>query len=385
MSLTKKTTDRGNTRPAEHYYKWDADVERGYFYYYDRDLAIADGPKQGKKGANVVAEITEFFVLDKDVFCINGWNDTDRISIQSNEVRELDDMLIVKGYHHGGKEKKTSILLQGSYMDLKDQIKAAKGDLGKYTRCIYFVLPGTNKIQHMMLKGSAFSAWMDQIEKPDQEQQGGIVTGHWIKLTGTVQKQQGRTKYLEPIFAVGREVTDEELEILGPLDANVLQPYLTNYFATSPQERAQEDDAQSPTSTGFDATKWREIQTDAGRPLGELPIPTILDLKSKLERSNETDNDLYRATVAAEKEFRNHKSNWRRAKVGADKVLGDYDLEYITNWLKSLMEKDPMSKSRLLLEAAMVSLQQDAKVAEPNAFPEATYDGAEEEEEESPF
>lgn len=366
MSLTKKTESKHLQNPAYATIKFSADTDPnseigGHFYYYDKNLQT-EGDSD-KVGGNVILDNeTEFFILDHDLISITGWDDDRKRTIQSNEVRSMfDDELVVKGYTKGKDRKNVEELIRGVYVDIKEEVKNLRG---KFTRGMYVMIRGDDRLFRMQFTGAAYSAWLDQIENKYRNR----MHDRFFSLVEVEEKKKGKVKYFSPFFEFTEEPSAAEMEEYSKVDGEVLQPYLESYFSMSVDQRDKLRDESSESESETKDLNWRQVQYE-GRSVGSRSYDQILDLKSKLEKSNETNHPAYAATKAASAEFQDYKKNWRNHTTTKGVPLVDFTQDHFATWIEQLQKKDPEHKVKLLLEAAYISLDQEKKLKEPDNDP----------------
>src|SRR6478609_512644 len=149
MSASKPRA-AGVTNPAKYHIKWKAGGDQGWFEYWDR------GTKENVK----MDTLDDFLICDKDLFSITGYVNRTNSSIMSNEVRTIDDLIIVKAWTKVNGQNKPEVVLRGSYSELKETVK--DNPAYKYTKSIYIIWNG--ELCRLELSGAAFASWLAEVE-----------------------------------------------------------------------------------------------------------------------------------------------------------------------------------------------------------------------------
>ena len=199
------------SNPSTMFIDWDS--EKGCFKRYDKD----------KKQNITIPLPVKFYVLD-ELTTIKGFSDKTQGGIWSNEVKDINKQPL-KAVSKS-KDGKMSLIGEGLYGDIKDQL-VANG--GKYTRSLYAAMLDENdeyQIVNFQLKGAAFSGWLDFVtENRFAVMSDEIVCGDFKK------EKKGATKYTIPIFS-SEKASEEGNEAAIKLDIQ-LQEYLKEYFDRS--------------------------------------------------------------------------------------------------------------------------------------------------------
>jgi hypothetical protein len=319
-----------NRNPAKKFLKWKGGDDQGHFVYWDKD-----------KQKELKLDLGEFIVLDNDLFSITGYDEPNRASIISNEVRTIDDTLIVKSW----KDKKSSVVLQGPYSQLKKTISESR--VYKYTRSCYILLIETGELCHIGISG--FGSYTISNPEGSGNYHNNVVVVKEIK-----NDKKGSVKFKYPVFAFGREITKDEADKAFETDSNVLQPYLEKYFAKGTTDTA------THTEGGPDPANWREFEA-GGKPLCEYDKAGIENIKQELVEINDIDSDLFMAVENALSEYKLAELNWRSKKDKSGKALEEYPLSEI---LDLLARTPPTHPAKITLEVAAAELSAEAGFAD---------------------
>jgi len=327
--------------PAKKFIKWKGGDEQGWFEYYDKEI-------EDPKLRNVKIDLGEGFqILDEDLFSITGFIDATKSNIGSNEVRGINDEIIVKSY----KDKKAEIMMKGPYTVLKDQVKDSK--MYHYTKCIYILFRG--ELCHLQISGMAFAKWLTDVQ-PNSNR-----TNRTIRHSDTEKGKQGVVKYIFPRFEVGGEVDKETWDKMLEVDSTILQPYLKSYLKSKPSDVATTEEPEN-----VDTSKWRQVKNGSGGMLGDMKIDDIRLLSEALVEDGKADTPLYSYVGQALYDYQQAVKEWDKKKDRIGRLLSDYSLDE----LKAVMAKVPLSNPVMLYVQAAI----DAKEVSDDGF-EANLDG----------
>jgi hypothetical protein len=313
---------QGTKNPAKKFIKYKGGGDQGYFEYYDSESKT-----------NNRIELTDFVILDKDLFSITGFINATSSSIISNEVRTINDTLVVKSW----KDKKGTIVLNGTYKDLKDTIKDSRDY--KYTKCVYILFQG--ELCHLQLNGATFAAWLKDVEANNGHENS------FISCVGHEDGKKGAVKYKYAVFEVGSEVDKATWNKMIEVDSNILQPYLEGYLkggATGPSPTHEDSEP-----AGFDTKDWRGFASLDGTPLGALNRNAILELNQHLIEDGQEESELFANVGQAIYDYQQIQNTWGDKKNSEGKYIKDFT----ESELKEALTKVPqLHKARQLLEVA---------------------------------
>lgn len=191
------------TSPVRRYLSWAG--SKGYLIHYD---------KQAEEEIPVEPPFS-FLVLD-ELTTIGGFSKANKSRIWSNEVRSVDDPLIIR--------TSAGTLLTGSYNQMKDKLKA---EGGKYAKSVYIAYQEPSGegfewvIGNIKLVGAAMGSWFDFNKKHDVYRGG-------VRITGFTNEKEGTNEYMAPVFEIWQP-SDADNEAAVDLD-RTLQQYLDTYF-----------------------------------------------------------------------------------------------------------------------------------------------------------
>lgn len=339
MSLTRKTEQRSKN-PATKFIVAKCGDEQGNFEHYEKD------ENDPKKGVSVLIDFSKdgFFVLDYELASIRGWNDDDKYSIYSNEIRtsgmdwaESQILTVMKKPQNG----KKTLLAKGNYSSIKDEIKKADG---KFNRCVY-AMNSKGELIHLSLLGVAFASFMENIENASSE-----IHQRWIHVKEWKEGKRGAVKYLKPIFSYGEKISDKDYNQAEKLDT-ILQEYLDGYLKSQGEHLEEKEEA------SFNTKEWREFKEEGKPKLGSLSIEEIQSLKLQLEEQGDVDTNLYACVGQAVYDFQSllKTEEWKERKNSAGVTLDKMSLQELKEALIKINSTNPSHVFKLSVEAAIES------------------------------
>lgn len=335
MSFSR-TTKYETKNPCVRYYEW----REGVFSYYD---------KESKKRIEVDEDEIKFIVLEMDLFTIKGFDEGKNVGFFSNEVRTINDELVVK-YSNQKKE----LFAKGTYSELKEKLKAAGA---KFARSVYVLMDG--EICHFAFLGSSLGGWGDCIEKKCSASQ---LREHYVILTGKTQKKRGSVKYEEPVFELGEKLSKSDAAKAVEADT-LLQDYLDVYLEKGGQVEEKEssdlldeelNDGHSGKSHDeateeVDTEEWRTYVIEnkkvrknfsaAKSMLCESSEELLNEYKEHLENLGEEESVDYAMVCRGIFEWQKGRKGWRKLK-GRTGTLGDATKEDVIRTMKQMQAKD---------------------------------------------
>ena len=190
--------------PVKKYLSWSSTEK--CFKYYDKEQA-----------KEVLLKLPLTFVHLDEFATIKGWDDDNKSSIYSNEVRstKLEQFNV---------RSKGGEIVKGIYQDIKLRIQAANA---YYCVSVYVYLNG--EIVNLSFKKSSLKAWSD-FTKDNRK----LFFGSTIEILTTLEDKNGAVKYYTPVFTLGKPIaiTESEkaeeayTELKTYLDARKVQPEL---------------------------------------------------------------------------------------------------------------------------------------------------------------
>jgi hypothetical protein len=204
MSRVNRMTS-GNTNPAEIFIQWSSKNQK--FLYYDKE-----------NKANVLIDMPFKFLAISKYITVTGWNQKKEQSIISNEVKNIDDTLVVNAYKKGGNGKE--LIVEGDWKSISDKMEMEKG---KFTQSVYAMLPD-GKLVNIKLSGASLSTWFEF-----QKNQTDRFFNDWVIVNGFKEGVNGSVQYTYPVFEWGTSLDESSQKRAEVADAKVLS-YEEGYF-----------------------------------------------------------------------------------------------------------------------------------------------------------
>lgn len=377
MSLTKKIKQLPKNPAHPLFIKVKSGGKQGWFECY-----IAP-EKEGDEGKNIKVDFSTkgFFVLDNNLQTASGWNDDDKYSIRSNEVRILNEegtaangVLTVVGYPQDKKKEKFQIA-KGTWKQIKDAVDKADG---AYVKSIYAMIiwEGEFRLANIHLHGSSYASFLENIEdrKKNTEVEGvPRIHRQWIRVETWLDKSKGQTDYKVPVFEWGDKVSDEEYKKAEEYDT-ILQSYLDEYLSRGEVAPPADTDGEIEIPSGeekeqpFDSKNWRMFREfDDQKYLGELSIAEILKLHKSEEERGKTEGNLYECLSHAKYEYEQLQKtgSWKEILDNSKtRKMGDYSKAEIEEKLALFKNGDKLEvrthKMKLPLEVALETKEAEA-------------------------
>lgn len=200
----------GNSNPAELFITWSSKHEK--FCYYDKE-----------DKANKFLDFPFRFLAVSKYITVSGWNQKNEYSIISNEVKKIDDELIVNAYFKGGNGKEQ--IAKGDWKSISELMEVKKG---KFTQSVYAMLPD-GQVVNIKLSGASLSTWFDfQKNKTD------MFFDNWVVVNGFKEGVNGSVSFTYPIFEWGNSL-DAASQKRAELADEKIASYESTYFNSTPE------------------------------------------------------------------------------------------------------------------------------------------------------
>lgn len=198
----------GNTNPAELFIQWSSKHEK--FQYYDKE-----------EKANKFLEFPFRFLALSKYITVSGWNQKNEYSIISNEVKKIDDELIVNAYFKGGNGKEE--IARGDWKSISELMEVKKG---KFTQSVYAMLP-SGQVVNIKLSGASLSTWFEF-----QKNQTDRFFNDWVVVNGFKEGVNGSVSYTYPIFEWGSSLDAPSQKRAEAADEKI-EAYEKGYFGAT--------------------------------------------------------------------------------------------------------------------------------------------------------
>ena len=223
MSRVANDLPSGSKNPAARFLEWKA--KEGVFSYYDSGA-----------GENVTIELPFKFAFLEHYHTVRGWDDKSDSRMFSNEVLRIGSQeLSVRSFKGGD-------IASGLYRDIKPTI-LERG--GKYHRSIY-VMSEDGEMLNITIKGGASAQWSDFYDSNKSE-----IFSNWVEVNGTVEGKKGSVKWNDPVFNIGKKLSNKDDAAADALGAKLAQ-YFNDKFGAQPQEADKEAVVEEAVVEEFD-------------------------------------------------------------------------------------------------------------------------------------
>lgn len=217
--MSRSNPTENAPHPCTRWIEWDG--SNGEFRYYDKDQ---------KKNVSLTDSLT--FILLDQVSTIKGWHDASDSGIFSNEIRDINqDVLVVKAFKGG-------TLAEGTYKSIRDRVIAHGG---YFVSNLYVAIKSGDElaIASVQFKGAALSSWMEF-----SKQHRADLYKKAIRCKGFVEGKKGKITFRTPVFHLA-DVSPETDAKAIECD-KVLQEFLKGYFSRTRTEQAAQTPVHAP-------------------------------------------------------------------------------------------------------------------------------------------
>lgn len=211
------------SHPASRWIEWNG--AKGTLRYFDKEINNPANPD--KKGANVTIQQPFAFLVLDELAAVRGWHKPSKSNITSNEVRDTREQPFLVRSFKGGP------IANGLYAQIKEKIAFAGGYYQSNVYIGFKNASGVLDLAVLQLNGAALKSWMDFRKKA-----GKSLYEKAVFINGSTKGQTGDVEFHMPIFGQ-KDVTPPVEEAAIKLDAEVLQPYLKEYFAKGVTQAAE--------------------------------------------------------------------------------------------------------------------------------------------------
>ena len=211
----------GNTNPATHFFQWKSTHQK--FAYYDKE-----------KKENIFVDMPFKFLALARYKTIKGWNQKKEGSLISNEVKSLNDTIIVNFYPKNGEKFE---IAKGDWSTIKETVDSWDG---KYTESVYIMLPD-GEVANLQLNGASLSTWFEF-----QKNLTDRFFNDWVVINGFKEGKQGAVTYTYPVFEWGTSLDASSQKRAEEADFKI-ESYEESYFGSkdepkdNPRERSEVD------------------------------------------------------------------------------------------------------------------------------------------------
>ena len=209
--MSRSNPTESSPHPCARWIEWSG--AEGHYRYYDKE----------KKESVTIGDDLTFMLLDT-TSTIKGWHEGSESGIFSNEVRDIQqDVLVVKAFKGG-------TLAEGTYKSIRDKIIASGGH---FTANLYAAvkIDGELAIASIQFKGAALRSWMEFCKTNRSE-----LYKKAIRCKGFEEGRKGKIVYKTPLFNLSG--VSPETDAAAISCDHVLQEFLKSYFSRTRIEQA---------------------------------------------------------------------------------------------------------------------------------------------------
>lgn len=209
---------RGSTHPSVEWARWYSDDE--CFKYWDKE-----------KAENVAITLPEEIIVVAEWNSIWGYVQALSTWVRSNEIYNFNDPLIVR-------KNDGSIWLQGTWNEIKEQVKQAKAKLQKH---IHYTTKDSLELKTLIVSWAALTAWIDSLQKDKIANP----TTHTLKLKEVKKWKIGKIEYTYPVFENWEPLDDNDKNLQKAMGA-WLQKHYEETKSEVAEENKKKDDSGLP-------------------------------------------------------------------------------------------------------------------------------------------
>lgn len=209
---------KGSTHPSVEWAKWYSDDE--CFKFWDKE-----------KGENVAITLPEEMVIVAEWNSIWGYVQALNTWVRSNEIFNFNDPLVVR-------KNDGSIWLQGTWNEIKEQVKAAKAKLQKH---IHYTTADSLELKTLIISWAALTAWIDSLQKDKIANP----TTHRIKLKEIKKWKIWKIEYTYPVFENWAALDQNDKNLQKAMGAQLQKHYEETKWDVA-EELNKKDDSELP-------------------------------------------------------------------------------------------------------------------------------------------
>jgi len=233
--------------PAKFFAEWSSTNE--CFMIYN---------KETKKKEPIPLPFT-FIPLERCI-CLKGYNDDEKTSYISNEVKSSREMTSTEVFHiraYNNVTKKSNLVLSGTWDVINKQAKAMGAD---WTESIYIAYKNkANKLElaNVQLNGSGITHWFDFLKSTD-------VWSNAVTIKEFTKEKKGINNYNAPKFSAVKIKKETDIEA-AVLQKQILA-YLSEYYTRSGVQSTEvskvpiNEQKETNKEIAFDNSKHKDAQ-----------------------------------------------------------------------------------------------------------------------------
>lgn len=206
---------KGSTHPSVEWAKWYSDDE--CFKYWDKD-----------KAENVAITLPDEIVIVAEWNSIWGYVQALNTWVRSNEVFSFNDPFVVR-------KNDGSLWLQGTWNEIKEQVKGAKAKLQKH---IHYTTADSLELKTLIISWAALTAWIDSLQKDKIANP----TTHKLKLKEIKKWKIWKIEYTYPVFENASPLDQNDKNLQKAMGAQLQKHYEETKWDVAEELKKKPDD-----------------------------------------------------------------------------------------------------------------------------------------------
>ena len=206
---------KGSTHPSVEWAKWYSDDE--CFKYWDKD-----------KAENVAITLPDEIVVVAEWNSIWGYVQALNTWVRSNEVFSFNDPFVVR-------KNDGSIWLQGTWNEIKEQVKGAKAKLQKH---VHYTTADSLELKTLIISWAALTAWIDSLQKDKIANP----TTHKLKLKEIKKWKIWKIEYTYPVFENASPLDQNDKNLQKAMGAQLQKHYEETKWDVAEELKKKPDD-----------------------------------------------------------------------------------------------------------------------------------------------
>lgn len=206
---------KGSTHPSVEWAKWYSDDE--CFKYWDKE-----------KAENVAITLPDEIVVVAEWNSIWGYVQALNTWVRSNEVFNFNDPFVVR-------KNDGSIWLQGTWNEIKEQVKGAKAKLQKH---VHYTTADSLELKTLIISWAALTAWIDSLQKDKIANP----TTHKLKLKEIKKWKIWKIEYTYPVFENASPLDQNDKNLQKAMGAQLQKHYEETKWDVAEELKKKPDD-----------------------------------------------------------------------------------------------------------------------------------------------
>lgn len=206
---------KGSTHPSVEWAKWYSDDE--CFKYWDKE-----------KAENVAITLPDEIVVVAEWNSIWGYVQALNTWVRSNEVFNFNDPFVVR-------KNDGSLWLQGTWNEIKEQVKGAKAKLQKH---VHYTTADSLELKTLIISWAALTAWIDSLQKDKIANP----TTHKLKLKEIKKWKIWKIEYTYPVFENASPLDQNDKNLQKAMGAQLQKHYEETKWDVAEELKKKPDD-----------------------------------------------------------------------------------------------------------------------------------------------